>query len=177
MQAMEALLGTNKLSNGEDIIENSKSGTNYFAKGHLSPDAAFIEGPEQDATYFFFNVAPQFQSFNNGNWKALEYATRNMAESIQDTVKVWSGTYGLLSYPDVNGNDVDIYIYVKNGKKYIPAPKYYWKVIQNGVTGEAVAFVGLNDPHSKDILEDEGFCNSICNTIEGYVYEIFQKHI
>ena len=77
---MEALLGTNKLSNGEDIIENSKSGTNYFAKGHLSPDAAFIEGPEQDATYFFFNVAPQFQSFNNGNWKQLEEVTREMAE-------------------------------------------------------------------------------------------------
>ena len=55
----------NKLPSGETIIENSSSGTNYFARGHLSPDAAFIEGAEQDATYFFFNAAPQFQSFNN----------------------------------------------------------------------------------------------------------------
>lgn len=70
----------NKLPDGIEIIESSRSGTNYFAKGHLSPDAAFIEGAEQDATYFFFNVAPQFQSFNNGNWKALEYVTREMAE-------------------------------------------------------------------------------------------------
>ena len=76
----------------------------YFARGHLSPDAAFIEGAEQDATYFFFNAAPQFQSFNNvcftqnntiynvhifrsnflnilqGNWVALEKATRVLAE-------------------------------------------------------------------------------------------------
>ena len=70
----------NKLPGGETIIDNTSSGTNYFAKGHLSPDAAFIEGAEQDATYFFFNVAPQFQSFNNGNWKALEYSTRDLAE-------------------------------------------------------------------------------------------------
>ena len=81
VEAIIDLLNTdNKLPDGETIIDNSKSGTNYFAKGHLSPDAAFIEGAEQDATYFFFNVAPQFQSFNNGNWKALEYATRDLAE-------------------------------------------------------------------------------------------------
>ena len=81
VSSVEALLNTkNELANGNKIIDASKSGTNFFAKGHLSPDAAFIEGAEQDATYFFFNVAPQFQSFNNGNWKALEYVTRNMAE-------------------------------------------------------------------------------------------------
>ena len=55
------LLNTNnQLPNGETIIDDSSSGTNYFARGHLSPDAAFIEGAEQDATYFFINVAPQF---------------------------------------------------------------------------------------------------------------------
>lgn len=82
VEAMKQLLGTdNTLPNGDMIIDSSSSGTNYFAKGHLSPDAAFIEGAEQDATYFYFNVAPQFQSFNNGNWKALEYATRDWAES------------------------------------------------------------------------------------------------
>ena len=78
---MKKLLGTNNLlPDGTPIIETHSSGTNYFARGHLSPDAAFIEGPEQDATYFFFNVAPQFQSFNNGNWKQLEEVTREMAE-------------------------------------------------------------------------------------------------
>ena len=97
------MLGGNTLPNGDPIIDDSSSGTNYFARGHLSPDAAFIEGAEQDATYFFFNVAPQFQSFNNvcftqnntiqnlyiliynsikilqGNWVALEKATRILA--------------------------------------------------------------------------------------------------
>ena len=47
-------------------------------QGHLSPDAAFIYNVMQDATYYFFNVAPQFQAFNNGNWKSLEYNTRDL---------------------------------------------------------------------------------------------------
>ena len=63
-----------------DIINGTSSSTNYFAKGHLSPDAAFIYQLEQYATYYFINVAPQFQSFNAGNWKALELATRKIAE-------------------------------------------------------------------------------------------------
>ena len=77
---MKALLGTNTLPSGDAIIEESRSGTNYFARGHLSPDAAFIYDAEQDATYYFMNVALQFQSFNNGNWKSLEMATRKYAE-------------------------------------------------------------------------------------------------
>ena len=88
VKVVKSLLGTdNLLADGTTIIDNTKSGTNYFAKGHLSPDAAFIEEAEQDATYFFFNVAPQFQSFNNGNWKSLEYVTRDMAEKYVINIK------------------------------------------------------------------------------------------
>ncbi len=47
-----------------------------LARGHLAPDAAFIYDAFQEATYYFINVAPQFQAFNNGNWKALEMKTR-----------------------------------------------------------------------------------------------------
>ena len=92
---MTSILGTNKIG-GSNIIDKSSRGTNYFAKvvhcitqcftliyfpaqGHLSPDAGFIYNVEQDATYYFLNVAPQFQSFNNGNWKILEMTTRDVA--------------------------------------------------------------------------------------------------
>lgn len=63
----------------QGIINGSSSSTNFFAKGHLSPDAAFIYQIEQYATYYFINVAPQFQAFNAGNWKALEFAGRQIA--------------------------------------------------------------------------------------------------
>ena len=92
---MTALLGGVTSIEDEPIIETSSSGTDYFAKGHLSPDAAFIYNVLQDATYYFINVAPQveniqlkthyltntlsqFQSFNNGNWKALEGGVRDL---------------------------------------------------------------------------------------------------
>ena len=77
MDEVTAILGTNNMG-AVQIIENSSSGTNYFAKGHLSPDAGFVYNVMQDATYYFVNVAPQFQSFNNGNWKSLEYAVRDL---------------------------------------------------------------------------------------------------
>ena len=76
---VQILLGTNTTSDGELYIETSRSGTHYFARGHLSPDAAFVYNAFQDATYYFVNVAPQFQSFNNGAWKALEGAVRDYA--------------------------------------------------------------------------------------------------
>jgi DNA/RNA endonuclease G (NUC1) len=85
---MQSILGmTTTGSSGKPLIETSRSGTRYFAKGHLSPDAAFIYDVFQDATYYFVNVAPQFQTFNNGNWKALEMATRDYASRYHFTVQ------------------------------------------------------------------------------------------
>ena len=74
-----ALLGGVTSIEGETIIQTSSSGTDYFAKGHLSPDAGFVYNVMQEATFYFLNVAPQFQSFNNGNWKSLEYNSRELA--------------------------------------------------------------------------------------------------
>ena len=119
----------------------------FPAQGHLSPDAGFIYNVEQDATYYFLNVAPQFQSFNNGNWKSLEINTRDLAtkyykpdkncsnqmsyfQSLGRDISVYSGTHGVLEFPDVNNNRQQIYLY---NKEYIPAPLYYWKVIQDKV--------------------------------------------
>ena len=62
------------------VINSTSSSSNYFAKGHLSPDAAFVYQREQDATYYFINVAPQFQSFNAGNWRFLEEGVRELAK-------------------------------------------------------------------------------------------------
>ena len=70
---MESFYGLN------NIINITKGSTNWFAKGHLSPDADFIYQREQDATYYFVNAAPQFQSFNAVNWRFLEEDVRKLA--------------------------------------------------------------------------------------------------
>lgn len=78
---------------------------------------------------------------------------------------VYTGTLGVLQYPDKNQNPTSIYLMEKSGKWYIPAPKYYWKILLNEVTKEAVGFVGLNDPHSEEITES--FCQTSCGSIIG----------
>jgi len=47
-------------------VDSSKSF--YLARGHLSPDGDFIDAASQDASYYFINVLPQWQSFNNGEF-------------------------------------------------------------------------------------------------------------
>ena len=64
----------------EDVIDISSSSQDWFSKGHLSPDAAFVYQREQDATYYYINAAPQFQSFNAQNWRFLEEGVRELAQ-------------------------------------------------------------------------------------------------
>lgn len=89
------------------------------------------------------------------------------------TVTVYTGTFEILQYPDKNKDMKPIYLLQKQDKWYIPAPKYYWKLLLNEVTKEAVAFVGLNDPHSEDIPQEDAFCQTQCGSIEGYLIHLF----
>ncbi len=73
-KVLKQLLGASK---GASIFSKNKS---FLAKGHLAPDADFVWKEWQDATYYFANAAPQWQPFNNGNWKAVEAEVRHFAE-------------------------------------------------------------------------------------------------
>jgi len=154
---MKMNLKTNNQIDGQKIIETSSSGVHYFAKGHLSPDAAFVTNTLQDATYYFANVAPQFQSFNNGNWKALEYNTRDLASKLGRDLNVMTGTHDILEYPNSDNILTPIFLY---NSSYVPAPKYYWKVVRDPQTDTAAAFIGLNDPHAKTAPRD--LCSNKC---------------
>jgi hypothetical protein len=59
-------------------------------------------------------------------------------------LQVMTGTHGILTYPDSNNNPTPINLY---NSTYVPAPQYYWKVVQDQTTNTAVAFIGSNDPH------------------------------
>ena len=62
-RVVTALLdGVTKID-GETIIETNSKAKDYFAKGHLAPDANFVYEVLQDATYYFINVAPQVRPF------------------------------------------------------------------------------------------------------------------
>jgi DNA/RNA non-specific endonuclease len=40
----------------------------FLSRGHMAPDGDFIDAASQDASYYFMNVAPQWQIFNAGSW-------------------------------------------------------------------------------------------------------------
>jgi len=160
-----ALLGGVTSIEDETIIETSSSGTDYFAKGHLSPDAAFVYNVLQDATYYFINVAPQFQSFNNGNWKALEGGVRDLGAKLGRDLVVTTGTHEVLEYPDKNNKATDIFL--ARIESFVPAPKYYWKVVQDPETKTAAAFIGLNDPHTN--VAPVELCKNRCNEMNSWV--------
>ncbi|KAK8378181.1 hypothetical protein O3P69_018863 [Scylla paramamosain] len=123
LELLKTLLGSETLAN--TMFDTSKY---YFAKGHLSPDADFVTTVEQDATYYYINAVPQWQAFNNGNWKYLEYATRDLAEKKKRDLRVYSGGWGVLKLDDINGNPVKVFLKVTDEEQVVPAPAITWKV-------------------------------------------------
>lgn len=44
----------------------------FLSRGHLAARSDFIYYSHQRATFYFLNAAPQWQTFNGGNWAILE---------------------------------------------------------------------------------------------------------
>lgn len=59
------ILGSEQLA-AQFIKPNSQY---FLSRGHMSPNGDFIDAASQDASFCFTNTAPQFQTFNVGNWK------------------------------------------------------------------------------------------------------------
>ena len=56
------ITGTDELPDGEEIIIKGNNQRSWN-RGHISPDADFVMDYQQDATYFFINIAPQFGTY------------------------------------------------------------------------------------------------------------------
>lgn len=144
-------------------------GQHYLAKGHLAPDADFVLEAEQDATYYYANVVPQWQAVNNGNWKKLEAALRELAIKRNATLSVWTGTHGVLQLPDSFSNPVRLYLGLARGKEVLPVPALMWKVIYDPSTSAAVAIVMVNDVRGLGTSDwsslREPLCPDVCHRL------------
>ncbi|XP_042229341.1 uncharacterized protein LOC121871216 [Homarus americanus] len=159
-----------QLSNLTKVTEHLTAEKQHFlAKGHLAPDSDFVLEPEQDATYYYSNVVPQWQSVNNGNWKRLEYAVRELAESRGVTLDVWTGTHGLLELPNQHSEPIKVFLGVSSGREVLPIPALMWKVIHDPTTHTAVAIVEVNDVRGKGTSDSwsllEPPCPDVCHQL------------
>jgi hypothetical protein len=155
---------------------NFINATHFLSKGHLSAMADFVYGSQQRATFHFVNVAPQWQTFNGGNWEALESSVRAYADKKKLDLVVYTGTYGVATLPNVNGIEAELYLYVdRNNNKAIPVPKLFWKAVYDLKSQEGVVFVGINNPHVSDLQGDYLICNDVCSKISWVQWD--QKNI
>ncbi|XP_042229344.1 uncharacterized protein LOC121871214 [Homarus americanus] len=166
LKLMETLLGDSDLA--KTMIDSRKQF--YLARGHMAPDADFVTEAEQDATYYYINAVPQWQAFNNGNWKFLEFATRRLAVESSSSLKVYSGGWGVLELADINNNAVDIYLGLVQKKALLPAPAITWKVVYEESRQRAVAIVGVNNPHLKE--PPTKLCPDLCNSLAWVDFDV-----
>nr|WBG54456.1 duplex-specific nuclease [Austinograea rodriguezensis] len=165
-ELLKTLLGDEELAN--TMFDTSKY---YFAKGHLSPDADFVTLTEQDATYYYINAVPQWQAFNNGNWKFLEYATRDLAQQKGRDLRVYNGGWGVLELDDNNGNPVKVFLGLVENETVVPAPAVTWKVVHDEYSNCAVAVVGVNNPHLTS-APSTTLCEDVCSSLSWIDFDV-----
>uniref|UniRef100_A0AB38ZEK6 Venom nuclease 1 n=1 Tax=Oncocephalus sp. TaxID=2944721 RepID=A0AB38ZEK6_9HEMI len=147
----------------------------FMSRGHLAPDADFLFSSWQLLTYFYINVAPQWQSINAGNWLNVETNSRNIAKKLGADLEVTTGTHGISKLLDNEGNQQEIYL-ESNSK--VPVPEYYWKILRNPDDNKCMGFISTNNPHLKHPPKHK--CTDVCNKygwpvmqkdlVKGYVY-------
>lgn len=161
-RTINKLLG---LSNNNPKYVNQSSGNFYLARGHLTANRDFVYDAQQRSTFYFVNVAPQWQCFNNGNWKTVEENLRNFASEQKVDLAVYTGTYGISTLPhEETGEETQLYLHVANNSEpAIPVPKFFWKFAYDAKTKEGLVFVGTNNPYKN---EKEEICKDVSDSIK-----------
>jgi hypothetical protein len=161
-QTISILLGSTQL--GDYYIHPTND--YYLVRGHLSAKADFVYGSQQRATFHFVNVAPQWQTFNGGNWVALESSVRAYADKNKLDLEVYTGTYGVATLPDIHGVETELYLYLDgNNNKAIPVPKLFCKAVYEPISKAGVVFVGVNNPYVPNPQGDYIICTNVCSNI------------
>jgi hypothetical protein len=172
LQTISGLLGSTQL--GGQYIDST---TDYFlARGHYAAKDDFVYGSQHRATFRFVNVSPQWQTFNGGNWEALESSVQKYADKRKLDLVVYTGTYGVATLPNINGIETELYLYVdSNNNKAIPVPKFYWKAVYDPKSQAGVVFVGINNPYVSNPQGDYLICTDVCSKISWIQWD--QKNI
>ncbi|KAH8380644.1 hypothetical protein KR009_011947 [Drosophila setifemur] len=144
------------------------SGNVYLARGHMSAKTDFVFGAAQQASFFFVNVAPQWQTFNAGNWERIEDSVRKFVADENITVDCYTGTWGVSTLPNVDGIETELYLgFDENNNGLIPVPKLYFRVIVDRESRKGIVLIGVNNPHAdlEQIAKEYIICPDIGDQI------------
>ncbi|XP_065334387.1 uncharacterized protein LOC135935763 [Cloeon dipterum] len=162
---------TQKTTFGQ-ILGSSTLGTTYIkdvdyylARGHLAARSDFIYATQQRATFWYVNVAPQWQTLNGGNWNTLEDNIRAFVVRYGRDIVVYVGTHGIATLPDANGQQKNLYLHFDPTGATTPkikVPEVFWKVLYDSSSKRAIVFVGYNNPYKTSYTK---LCTDVCNQV------------
>lgn len=132
---------------------------NFLSRGHLTPDADFMFGYEQLSTYYYPNVALQFQPINGGNWLKVEDMSRSLAAVYGEDIESYNGYFSMVKFPRSSGALVKVYL---DADENFYIPKYYFKVLLRKSTNESIAFLNVNNPFVSNGKAEE-VCPNVCD--------------
>lgn len=147
-----------------------------LSRGHLAARSDFIFGNHQLASFYFINAAPQWQSFNGGNWNTLEQYLKRYVACRNINTEIYTGTYGVVTFRDVNGQAQEIHLSATNNGRRVPVPKVYYKVVIDVRNRAGIVFIGVNNPHVslQDILRDYTYCRNVMDRV---TYIPWSRHL
>lgn len=157
-------------------IDDSSESKFFLSKGHYSAKADFFYGIQQTLTYYYVNAAPQWYTFNSGNWNTLEIKCREFATSKTLDLDVITGSYGVSKLLSNSDTMTQLYLSkVSDTDKAIPVPRFYYKIVYDQKSNAGVAFVGVNNPYMFQPKEDI-ICVDICDQIQ-WIGDLDRKNI
>lgn len=178
LRTISIILGSDKLA--AELIQPSRK--LFLSRGHMAAKSDFIFGNHQQSSFYFVNAAPQWQTFNGGNWATVEDHLKRFVARRNINTEIYTGTYGILTYKDVKGVQQKIYLSVNNSERKVPVPKVYYKVVINAKSRSGIVFIGINNPYAtlQDIQKDYTYCQNVMdkvtyipwskNLLMGYLY-------
>nr|AKB95592.1 DNA/RNA non-specific endonuclease [Laodelphax striatellus] len=170
-ETLARILGSEDLAS--TYIKDDKS--YYLARGHLTAKADFVYGAEQMATFYYINVAPQWQIINAGNWAALEDNVRTYIIKNKLEVLIYTIPHGVAVLPDVDGTYQPLYLYFdENNNGLIPVPKLYIKAVVDPVSKTGIAFLTVNNPYvTMEEIQEQNYviCEDICDELDWLTWD------
>ncbi|XP_063913734.1 uncharacterized protein LOC135130298 [Zophobas morio] len=141
-------------------LQDYVNDVHYLTKGQLAPPDDFLYVLQRDATYNLANVAPQWNTFDEGNWRSLENGIVNLLES-QDIggATILTGTLKSASLRNSSGEEIELRI-----APLIVVPRWFWKIVYFPDLHFGAIFFGYNNPYVNKFLVDAEFLREICST-------------
>ncbi|XP_012230703.1 uncharacterized protein [Linepithema humile] len=150
------------LNSTELAKQRLKKSEQFLSRGHLAAKADFVYGAQQRSTFWYLNTAPQWKSFNEGNWYYLEVIVRIFATTKNLDLDVYTGVHGQMTMLDIHNEQQPVYLGVDGA---ISVPKFYWKVIYDPLSRRGIAFIGLNDPFIDSVTSDVYLCTDVSERV------------